>query len=100
MHIRIIAGWNHALVERADVLADVTSGDPGAHGFGHGCGQFWIAVFQGVKSDAAPRIHYKRFRDRTGWAGVDTGAALTASSFGWLISLELFRGDEMTDHHP
>ena len=100
MHIRIIAGWDPPLVERADVLADVTSGDPGPHGFGHGGRQFWIAVFKSVKSDAAPCIHHKRFCNRTGWTGFDTGAALTAPCFGWLIGLELFCGDQMTDHHP
>ena len=100
MHLRVGAADQCTVIPGADVLADVAACHPGTQGFGDPLWQLSVAVFDRVVRQAPPSIHHKRFSDGICRAGLDAGGAAAAKAACWLVRLQLFSCEKMTDHHP
>ena len=80
------------LIPGTDLLAEITTSNPAVQRQW----QLLIAVFDGVKSDAAAAVDHKRLCNCGGRAGRQAALAMAAEGRCWLIRLEPGGGEEMS----
>ena len=92
LHGWISTALSVMLIPGTDLLAEITTCNPAVQRQW----QLVIAVFNGVKSDAAAAVDHKRFCNGCRWAGWEAALAMAAEGRCWLIRLERSSGEEMT----
>ena len=80
------------LIPGTDLLAEITTSNPAVQRQW----QLVIAVFNGVKSDAAAAVDHKRLRNGRRRAGRQAALAMAAEGRCWLIGLERDSREEMS----
>ena len=88
------------MVPRTNVLANITTRDPRAQGRFDGIWKIGISVFDGVKRQASLGVYDERFADGVCGAGFDASDTASTKGFSWIIRLEWFRCEQVTNHHP
>ena len=100
MQLGVVTARQPLVVPRADLLADVATGDPGAEGIGDLLRKLFIAIFDGVIRNTSTCIDDERFCDGVRWTGHHASPAATAKTSRRFIGFKIEGGEQMADHHP
>jgi hypothetical protein len=92
LHGWISTALSVMLIPGTDLLAEITTSNPAVQRQW----QLVIAVFNGVKSDAAAAVDHKRLRNGRRRAGRQAALAMAAEGRCWLIGLERDSREEMS----
>ena len=92
LHGWISTALSVMLIPGTDLLAEITTSNPAVQRQW----QLVIAVFNGVKSDAAAAVDHKRLRNGRRRAGRQAALAMAAEGRCWLIRLERDSREEMS----
>ena len=92
LHGWISTALSVMLIPGTDLLAQITTSNPAVQRQW----QLVIAVFNGVKSDAAAAVDHKRLRNGRRRAGRQAALAMAAEGRCWLIGLERDSREEMS----